>query len=124
MYFLISGRDWNKDCLYFLLDVIFVILEVINKAGKQVDLWQVEESVVDVNPGVIQLYEFVWILGIYLLPVIIIRATLYLNFTQLTISRTSFHGRQTECSQTRQLSASFHGGYPTRGPLQGSSYCT
>ena len=38
-----------------LLLVIFVRLEEINEAGEQIDLWQVEQGVVHINPLLVKL---------------------------------------------------------------------
>ena len=49
----------------YLLFVILVVLEEIYQAGKQVNLWKIEQCVVNINSAVIKLEE----LGFFLMMI-------------------------------------------------------
>ena len=50
------------------LFVILVVLEEIYQAGKQINLWKIEECVVNIDSAVIKLEELVWIFHTNLIP--------------------------------------------------------
>ena len=114
------------DTILKLLFVILVVEEVLHDTGQEVDLWQVEERVVNVDSAVGRgnLEELVGILHRHLLPkmaIVIVRTNSYQwsvtwRRSKLTVSETWGRDKQTKCFRCCPPWACYRGRCPTTIP--------